>query len=107
MTYPNEAPIPINVAESVIATQAKAQLRLAIAAIAGAIAGSAFGRHYLPADLFNAPLLDAVSAVIVYAIASRWSWAKNKLVHSRFWALAINPAVPNSVIRPAKTGTDA
>lgn len=96
-----EAPLGLEVAKSVVATQAKAQLRLALAGVAGAIAGSAFGHRFLPTGLVNDSLLDAVTALIIYGVAGRWQWFRARLIHSRFWTLANDPAVPDDQVRPA------
>jgi hypothetical protein len=91
----------IEVAKSVVAAQAKGQLRVWLAMLAGAIAGSAFGHRYLPASLFSEPVLDAVAALIVYAVASAWTWGRVQLQHARWWGLAISQKVPDEIVRPA------
>ena len=97
----DETTIPIDVAKSVVMNQAKGQLRIALAGIAGAIAGSAFGHRYLPPGLFNSTLIDAVAVLVIYGLTAGWQWARVRLQHSRLWQLAINPRVPNDLVRPA------
>jgi hypothetical protein len=95
--------VPIAVAPTATEQQIKAQVRLALAAIAGAL----IGKHILPAGLINDTLLDALAAMVMMGLASAWSWARVKLQHSRFWALAINRRVPDDLVRPAITQGEA
>ncbi|WP_267386548.1 hypothetical protein [Sphingomonas sp. GC_Shp_3] len=91
------ATTPIVVDPSAVKIQIKGQVRIILAALAGAL----IGRHVLPSWLGSDTVLDALSALVMIAIASVWQWARVRLQHSRLWQLAINPRVPADLARPA------
>ena len=95
--------MPIDVAASAAQLQIKGQLRIILAALAGAMVG----KHLLPAALADNTVIDAVSALIMMGVASAWQWARVKLVHSRFWALATSKRVPDDLVRPSAPPTSA
>jgi hypothetical protein len=102
MTEPNAAAttpaaLPIDVTPSAASLQVKAQLRILLAAVAGALVG----KHILPAGIINDTLLDALAAMAMIGLASAWQWARVRLQHSRLWSLAINRRVPDDLVRPA------
>lgn len=75
----------------------KSQLRIAIAAAGGALVG----RAILPAGLLNDQVLDLLSGAAMVAIVAAWAWVRAKLSHSRFFAIAEDPRVPDAVARVA------
>ena len=87
---------PIEVAKSALAIRAKAQLRIALASIAGML----IGKHILPAGLLDDTLLDALAAVVFAGIAAYWQDARAVLTHSRLWKLAVSRLVPDTLVRP-------
>ena len=87
---------PIEVAKSALVQRAKAQLRIALASVAGML----IGKHILPAGLLDDTMLDALAAVIFAGGAAYWQDFRAVLTHSRLWRLAVSPAVPNSLVRP-------
>jgi hypothetical protein len=91
------APTPLNleVDRSAITTIAKGQLRIAIAALGGALVL----RNVLPAALVNDQTIDLVVGVVILAGASAWSWLRARLTHSRFATLAADPEVPADAVR--------
>ena len=98
MTDPDPAvSTPIDVAASAAQLQIKGQVRIILAALAGAMVG----KHILPAGLANDTVLDAVSALVMIGVASAWQWARVKLQHSRLWSLAVSRRVPDDLVRPA------
>jgi hypothetical protein len=103
MTETIEAKTPIDVKPTATDQQIKAQVRLILAALAGAMVG----KHILPRELANDVVLDAVSALIMIGLASAWQWARVKLQHSRLWKLATNPRVPDDLVRPVTTQGEA
>lgn len=92
----DSAPMPVDVAASVVTSQVKAQVRIILAAAAGAMVG----KHILPASMNNDAMLDAVCALIFGGIAAGWQWARTQLEHSRWWRLAVDPRVPADLVRP-------
>ena len=90
-------PMPITVAPSDAPQQVKAQVRILLAAVAGALVG----KHIVPAELVNDATLDAVSALVMVGLASGWTAARVRLQHTRLWRLAIDPRVPNDLVQPA------
>ncbi|WP_061780742.1 hypothetical protein [Sphingomonas sanguinis] len=84
----------IVVPPTVLAGQAKAQLRLGLAAIGGALVL----RKALPEWAVNDQMLDLVAGLIIWGVAAGWSWGKNKLNHARWVAVAANPRVPSDVV---------
>lgn len=94
MSGPDESPVqPVVVPPSILAGQAKAQLRLALAAIGGALVL----RKALPAWAVNDQMLDLVAGLIIWGVAAAWSWGRNKLNHARWIAVAADPRVPDDV----------
>lgn len=94
---PPPATTPVNVTPSATLPQIKGQVRILLAAFAGAMVG----RHLIPADLVNDVTLDAVSALIMIGLASGWQWARGRLEHSRWWTLATDHRVPDDLVRVA------
>lgn len=90
------AATPIDVAKSALAVRAKAQLRIALAGLAGALVS----KHILPAGLLDDTLLDGLAGVILAGAAAYWQDFRAMLNHSRLWALAINKRVPDDLVRP-------
>lgn len=78
---------------SVLAGQAKAQLRLALAAIGGALVL----RGFLPKWLVNDQMVELVTGLVIWGVAAAWSWIRNKVNHARWVAVAADPRVPDSV----------
>lgn len=89
-------PEAIEVAKSALAVRAKAQLRIALASIAGMLVG----KHILPAGLLDDTLLDAIAAALFAGAAAYWQDFRAKLTHSRLWALAVSRLVPDALVRP-------
>lgn len=83
----------IVVPPTVLASQAKAQLRLALAAIGGALVL----RKVLPEWAVNDQMLDLIAGLIIWGVAAAWSWGRNKLNHARWIAVAADPRVPDDV----------
>jgi hypothetical protein len=92
MNDPEDAPIPLGleVSRSALSGIAKAQLRIAIAAIGGALVL----RKVLPAWLVNDGMVDLIAGVIILGVASAWSWVRARITHARFASLARDPEVP-------------
>ncbi|WP_336866927.1 hypothetical protein [Sphingomonas sanguinis] len=89
-----EDPAPaIVVPASVLAAQAKAQLRLALAAIGGALVL----RGFLPKWLVNDQMVELATGVVIWVVAAAWSWIRNKVNHARWVAVAADPRVPDDV----------
>ena len=93
---PDAAPMPVDVAKSVVTSQVKAQLRIGLAALAGMMVG----KHLLPASMNNDAMLDAICALIFGGIAAGWQWGRTVIEHCRWWQLAVDPRVPNDLVRP-------
>ena len=91
------ATTPIDVVPTATQLQIKGQVRIILAALAGAL----IGRHILPAWLGSDTIVDALSALVMIGVASAWQWARVRLQHSRLWQLATNKRVPDDLIRPA------
>lgn len=93
MTDPTPNPLaaePVIPAASALAMQAKGQLRLAVAALGGSLVL----RHALPAAMVNDQTVDLVVGIVILAAASAWQWLRTRLVHSKLYALAVDPQVP-------------
>lgn len=88
----------LQIAKQAIALRAKAQLRIAVAALAGML----IGKHILPAGLVDDTLLDAITAIVLAGAVAFWQDFRVRLQHSRLWALATNPRVPDDLVRPTQ-----
>ena len=97
-------PIPqtgLTVEPSAFATQVKAQLRIVLAALAGAILGRLVDRGILPDWLAGDGTAELIVGVLLYAIPSIWQWWRVRLQHLRLWGLALSRRVPDDMIRVA------
>lgn len=90
-------PANVVVPPSPLAQQLKGQLRIGIAALAGALVL----RHILPAWAVNDATIDYVVGLAMLAIAAGWAWVRARIVHSRFASIAADPRVPDEVARLA------
>lgn len=93
-------PIPpegLQITKAAIGLQVQGQIRILVAGAAGAIAG----RLLLPDGLIDDRIIDAVTALIMIGAVSAWQWARTRLVNSRWWHLAMDPRVPDELVRPA------
>jgi hypothetical protein len=97
ITNPDAVPVPLGlqVEASPIRQIAKGQLRVAVAALAGALVL----RNVLPAALVNDQTLDAITGIALLALVAAWTWLRDRLTHSRFFALAVDPQVPGDAVR--------
>ena len=63
------------------------------------IAGSLTSKAILPTALVNDQLIDLLAGGVFVAAASAWAWIRAKLSHSKFFAVASDPRVPDAVAR--------
>lgn len=100
MADTDAAPTPVIPPASALGMQAKAQLRIIIAAIAGSLVL----RHVLPDFLVNDQTIDLAVGGVLVVTASAWSYVRTRFIHGTLVSIAQNDAVPNSVARmPTKT----
>lgn len=90
----------VEVAASAAPQQVKAQVRMMLALVAGLVLGRLVDAHILPATLNNQPVIEAIVGIVVYGAASGWTYVRVRLQHSRLWSFALNPRVPNDIVRP-------
>jgi hypothetical protein len=96
------SPIPpggLEITETAIGNQFKAQLRIWVASAGAAL----LGRYALPPSLFDDRTVDLVTGAILLGAGSALQWLRVRLVNSRWWHLATDPRVPNELVRPAST----
>lgn len=86
----------LEVVSSAAGQVAKGQLRLLIAATAGALVA----KGLLPASLANDPVIDAVTGLVIFGVASAWSARRAIVNHARLLWLARSRRVPNDMVRP-------
>jgi uncharacterized phage protein gp47/JayE len=95
-----DVPQPIIPPVSDLGMQAKSQLRLIIAAIAGSLVL----RHVLPDWIVTDQTVDLAVGGVLVAGASAWAWVRTRFIHSALVSIAKNDDVPNAVARmPTKT----
>ena len=100
------APLPLpDVPASAIAQQFKGQLRIAVAAVAGSLVTAAAAKLHLPIlttfwGVQGDQIVGMITGIILLGLMAAWQWVRARIVHSRFWALATNPRVPNDIIKP-------
>jgi hypothetical protein len=99
-------PTGLQITPTAIGNQAKAQLRIWIAAIGGALVTAAANKLHLPilTALWGAQgdqIVGLVVGSLMLALMSGWQWARVRLVNSRWWKLATDDRVPNDLVRPA------
>lgn len=103
------SPIPpggLQVTQSGADVQVKAQLRIWIAGIGGALVATAAHKLDLPilTTLWGQQgdqIAGIVAGSIMLAGMSTWQWLRVRLVNSRWWALAVHPDVPSDLVHPA------
>lgn len=96
-------PEPVAVPASPLEAQIKGQVRLVLAALAGALVL----RNLLPAWLVNDQTLDMAAGAVMLALASGWSWVRARFNHARLFTVASDPRVPDAVAfvaTPGRTG---
>ena len=105
---PTDAPValPLEITKTALGVQLKAQLRILIAALAGALVTAAANRLHLPilTAIWGAQgdqVVGLVLGALTLAAASGLQWARVRLVNSRWWQLATDPRVPDSIVRVA------
>lgn|GEM_PF-6535949 len=98
---PATTPVPLNleVPQSPLAQIAKGQLRVGVAALAGALGL----RNVLPAALVNDQTIDLITGLVMLALVAGWTGLRDLLTHTRFFALASDPAVPEDAVRLKET----
>lgn len=100
-------PIPaggLTVEQSALATQVKAQVRIAMAALAGVLLGRLVDRGWLPEALASNGTAELIVGVVLYAVPAIWQFWRVRLQHLRLWTLAWSRHVPDELIRPADGG---
>lgn len=80
----------------------RAQLRLWVASAGAALIASAV-RHNVPIipGLWNDTTIEAVTGALMLAGSAFATWARERLVNSRWWHVATDPRVPDELVRPA------
>lgn len=86
---------PVVVPPTPISQQVKGQVRLVLAALAGALVS----KYALPAGIVTDQLLDVACAALFAGGAMVWSWVSNRLTHSKLFTIANDVRVPDSVAR--------
>lgn len=103
------SPIPpggLEITETAIGNQFKAQLRIWVAGIAGALVTAAATRLHLPIltslwGIQGDQIVGLIVGSILFVGMSAWQWLRVRLVNSRWWHLATDPRVPDDLVRPA------
>lgn len=100
---PNDVQTPAGVVVpmSPLSQQLKGQLRIAVAALGGAL----LLRHILPAWAVNDQTIDYVTGVVMIGGMAAWSWIRARLVHSDLASIAADSRVPDEVAKLADTPT--
>ncbi len=88
-------PLGLEVDPSAVRQIAKGQLRVAVAALAGALVL----RNLLPAALVNDQTIDLITGAVLLGLAGAWTWARDRLEHSRLFSLAVDQSVPADAVR--------
>lgn len=94
-------PIPpagLEITKTATRLQVQAQVRILVAAVAGAIAGRLMPGH----GVIDDRVIDALTALVMFAGLSVSAYLRTQLVNSRWWHLALDPRVPDELVRPAQ-----
>lgn len=94
---------PVIPSASAVGMLAKGQLRIAVAALGGSLVL----HHVLPSALVNDQTVDLTVGALLVLGMSAWQWARTKLVHSKLFALASDPAIPDTKAKVADATTPA